>query len=94
MKLSKLVVNNFGCWKRVELQLGNMHALVGENNAGKSTILKAIEFLVDSGTSDINSDLFWSRDITLDIQVEGIFSDLTEFEKEQSEKYLRQNGTL
>lgn len=58
MKLSKLVVNNFGCWKRVELQLGNMHALVGENNAGKSTILKAIEFLVDSGTSDINSDLF------------------------------------
>lgn len=94
MKLSKLVVNNFGCWKRVELQLGNMHALVGENNAGKSTILKAIEFLVDSGTSDINSDLFWSRDITLDIQVEGIFSDLTEFEKEQSEKYLRQDGTL
>lgn len=71
-----------------------MHALVGENNAGKSTILKAIEFLVDSGTSDINSDLFWSRDITLDIQVEGIFSDLTEFEKEQSEKYLRQDGTL
>lgn len=76
MRLSKLAVNNFGCCKRIELQLGNMHALVGENNAGKSTMLKAIEFLVDPGSSDINSDSFWSGDTTLDIEVEGIFSDL------------------
>jgi len=94
VKLSKLVVNNFGCWKRLELQLGNMHALVGENNAGKSTILKAIEFLVDSAYPDIDSDSFWGGDTRSDIQVEGTFSDLTHYEKDQSSEYLRQDGTL
>ena len=37
--------NGFGCLKNVELKLTKLHALVGPNDSGKSTILKGIRAL-------------------------------------------------
>ena len=82
MKLTHLHIKNFRACRDIELDLGNMHALVGANNAGKSTILRALEFLFNPSTKTLSEESFWNKDTTLEIRVEGVFSELSEKEKE------------
>lgn len=37
-----LTATNFGCLKHVQIDLGRFHAIIGPNDSGKSTILRAI----------------------------------------------------
>ncbi len=48
-KLRKMIVRNFRAIKNdVEIELNDIVILVGANNSGKSTILKAYEYAVNS----------------------------------------------
>lgn len=82
MKLKTLRIQNLRCCKDVSIELDSMHALVGANNAGKSTILKALDFLFNPSTSKVSDEAFWKKDTTLEIRVEARFVDLTDSEKE------------
>jgi len=57
-KLLKLEVYNLGCIgnEGLQISLDNIVCLVGENNAGKSTALKAYEMAVGSGSYNFESD--------------------------------------
>lgn len=46
MKLSSILIENFRAHTRTELPLSNFGCLIGENNAGKSTVLHALHFAV------------------------------------------------
>lgn len=94
MRLTHLNIKNFRACKDIELDLGNMHALVGANNAGKSTILQALEFLFNPSTKTLSQESFWNKETTLEIRVEGVFSELSEKEKEALSAYLRPDGTF
>lgn len=94
MKLSRLIIQNFRSCRYVELQIGGLHALVGGNNAGKSTILRAVEFLLNPSAKSINDESFWSGDTSLEIRVEGVFSDLSKTEHKELAPYLRLDGTF
>ncbi|MDQ0269913.1 ATP-dependent nuclease [Cytobacillus purgationiresistens] len=52
-RLSKLIIKNFRCIgnKPVEIELDDIVVLVGSNNAGKSTILKAYEVIMSQGSN-------------------------------------------
>lgn len=54
--LTTFTVQNFGCLRDVTLQLTPLHAIVGPNDSGKSTLLAAIEFLQEY---DKSSGLSW-----------------------------------
>jgi len=69
-----------------------MHGLVGANNAGKSSILRGLDFLFNPSASKVNEETFWNGDISLTIWVEATFTDLTEEEREKLLGYLRPNG--
>jgi predicted ATP-dependent endonuclease of OLD family len=71
-----------------------MHALVGANNAGKSTVLLALDFLFNPSTKSLNAESFWNKDISLEIRVEAVFSELTDKEKEALNAYLKLDGTF
>jgi energy-coupling factor transporter ATP-binding protein EcfA2 len=71
-----------------------MHALVGANNAGKSTILKALDFLFNPTVRTLSQESFWSGDTSLEIRVEAIFSDLTAAEQESLKGYLKPDGSF
>jgi hypothetical protein len=71
-----------------------MHALVGANNAGKSAVLRALDFLFNPSTKSLNEESFWNKDTSLEIRVEAIFSGLTDKEKEALEAYLKADGTF
>jgi predicted ATP-dependent endonuclease of OLD family len=71
-----------------------MHALVGANNAGKSSVLRALDFLFNPSTKCLNEESFWNKDTGLEIRVEAIFSYLTDKEKEVLGAYLKADGTF
>lgn len=92
MRLKTLRIRNFRSFGRVELQIGAMHALVGANNAGKSTVLHALDFFFNPSTKKINEESFFQNDTGRRIEVEGVFHELTDWETEQLEPYLRPDG--
>lgn len=94
MKLTQLRIQNFRACRDVSLNLGSMHALVGANNAGKSTVLRALDFLFNPSTKSLNEESFWNKDTSLEILVEGVFSDLTAKENETLNAYLKPDGTF
>ena len=59
MKLYSLAIEGFRRVAKTEILFGEATFLIGENNAGKSTILKAIEYLL-SGKKTIPSQEYYS----------------------------------
>src|SRR4030042_6073861 len=94
MKLTYLKIQNFRSCREISLEIGSMHAVVGANNAGKSAMLRALDFLFNPSTKSLNEESFWNKDTTLEIRVEAIFSDLTEKEREALGAYLKTDGTF
>lgn len=94
MRLTHLRIQNFRSCRDITLEIGGMHALVGANNAGKSSVLRALDFLFNPSTKSLNEEAFWNKDTNLEIRVEAIFSDLTEKEQEALAAYLKADGTF
>lgn len=94
MKLTNVRIQNFRSCRDVSLEVGGMHALVGANNAGKSAVLRALDFLFNPSAKSLNEESFWNKDTSLEIRVEAIFSDLTDKEKEALGAYLKADGTF
>lgn len=94
MKLTNVRIQNFRSCRDVSIEVGGMHALVGANNAGKSSILRALDFLFNPSTKSLNAESFWNKDPSLEIRVEAIFSYLTDKEKDALGTYLKVDGTF
>ena len=94
MKLIYLRVQNFRSCRDVSLEIGDMHALVGANNAGKSSVLRALDFLFNPSTKSLNEESFCNKDTALEIRVEAIFADLKESEKTALSGCLKANGSF
>ena len=94
MKLTKVCIHNFRSCRNITLEIDGMHALVGANNAGKSSVLRALDFLFNPSTKSLNDESFWNKDTSLEIRVEAVFTDLTDKEKEALGSCLKADGTF
>jgi putative ATP-dependent endonuclease of OLD family len=94
MKLSQIRIQNFRSCRDVTLYLDGLHALVGTNNAGKSCILRALDFLFNPATRSLSEESFWNRDTNAEIRIEALFSQLTELEKQSLTSLLKPDGTF
>lgn len=94
MKLTHLRIQNYRACRDISLEIGSMHALVGANNAGKSTVLRALDFLFNPSTKTLNEESFWNKDATLEIRVEAVFSELTDKETKTLGACLKPDGTF
>lgn len=94
MMLTRLHIKNFRSCHDVSLEIGNMHALVGANNSGKSAVLHALDFLLNPSAKTLNEESFWNKEIGLEIRVEAVFSGLNDKEKEALGPYLEEDGTF
>lgn len=94
MRLVGVHIYNYRSCRDVELTLDGMHALVGANNAGKSSVLRALDFFFNPSSSQIGAEAFWNKDTSLKIRVKCLFSDLTDPEKENLSGYLRPNDSF
>jgi putative ATP-dependent endonuclease of OLD family len=94
VRLASLKIVNFRCYDAVTIECGNIHAIVGANSAGKSTILYALDFLFNPFAAAISRDSFHNRNIEEEIRVQVVFVDLTEEEKEAFKGYLTQGKSF
>lgn len=76
MKLQKLIIKNFRGLKGenniIDFSNSNIIFLIGQNNVGKSSFLRAYEFFVNASQKASLSD-FYNYDLENFIEIEGIF---------------------
>ena len=70
LKISRLIIKNYRNLKDIDVHLSDTVALIGENNSGKSNLLRAVTlpFLADE-TSFSGKNLSWT-DISNDAKME------------------------
>lgn len=72
MKLGALSVKNYRALREVSVTLSNFSCLIGENNAGKSSVLQSL-ILLQSGTALPSHNYFDpGQDISIDLTLEEI----------------------
>lgn len=83
MKLYKFSINNFKGIISASFTWDDIIVLIGENNAGKSTVLQALELFL-SGTQIKTESLFHDNKTDEEYAIEfiGVFIELTDQEKE------------
>lgn len=87
MRLSRLQVQNFrSIANSGEFTVEPLIALIGENNCGKSNLLRAIDVLVSAGAGKLTKDDF--KDPASPIIIKGTFDSLTETERRRWKSYL------
>lgn len=95
MKISHLTIHQFRSINHIELTVHDMLVVLGQNNHGKSNVLRAFEYLLTSSIKGIPEDLFSHRqDHDLELWVEAVFSNLTEAERRTFQKYVGANGSI
>jgi len=88
MKLSCIRVQNYrSIVDTGDVRVEPLQALVGENNAGKSNLLRAIEALLTAGAGNVQETTFFSGDKP--IVITATFSDLSKNEQTALRRYLR-----
>lgn len=93
MRLCRFEVRNFKCVDYISLEWEDLLVLIGENNAGKSTILSAIAAFL-SGSTIKDPSLFRRHltDAANAIELVGHFDKLSDDEKAQTAVRGRMNG--
>lgn len=90
MKLCELQVKNFCCIDDagIRIKIDNIIILIGPNNVGKTTVLKAYELFGKSGEAQ-SIESFYQRNEDNAIEIAGIFSEISEEDKKQiGEKWI------
>ncbi|MBI4098317.1 MAG: ATP-dependent endonuclease [Candidatus Levybacteria bacterium] len=85
MKISKILLQNFKSFKSEAIDVPDIMAFIGENNAGKSNVLKALE-LFFSETKTLEQHFF--NDAKQKMVVQIWFRDLNDDAKKTFRKYL------
>ncbi len=93
MILTKINIKNYrSIVDSADISLQRVFAFVGENNSGKSNIIRAIEALMSAGAAGITASDF--NDATKPIIIKGIFDNLNEEEKKRWRPYLVNNQLI
>ena len=87
MKLKEIEIVNFRSIEHVKLTVDDFLVLIGENNSGKSSILKGVELFYSESLRNFSNENFHFKDNGKSIEIILNFDRLTEVEKEQ--KYIK-----
>ena len=88
MKIRRLEIQNFRSIRQLRLEAGDVVALIGRNNSGKSNIVKALEILFEPSSSLIDTESFHNHDPEATIEVFATFSDLNDWEQAELGAWL------
>ena len=59
MRISRVQIDNYRNLRHVDVELGNIAALIGENNSGKSNFLRALSIPLSSDDTGVSKRLSW-----------------------------------
>lgn len=81
MKISRVYIENYRSIKKLDFSPGNYCVLIGENNAGKSNILKAVNLVLgETWPTDrsFSEEDFHNQDTTSDVLIQVYFNEVIE----------------
>jgi len=87
MKLYKIELDKFRSIEHTDIEVNSLAMFIGENNAGKSNILRAIELFYQDSVRGINEEYFYFKNQDKPISIILTFNRLTTYDKKQ--KYLK-----
>ena len=87
MKLKQIEIDRFRSIDHISIVIDKLAVLIGENNAGKTNILKALDLFYQDSVKGINEEYFYFKDQNQPISISVTYDRLTEYEKNQ--KYLK-----
>ena len=82
MQLKSIRIENFRSIADVSVEFENFTELVGANNSGKSTILRAIEIFFEAAPKITDADFFLKKTDRI-IQITCVFYKLVPSEREE-----------
>ena len=93
MKIVHIAIHNFRSISHCELVCRDMLVLLGQNNHGKSNVVGALDFALNSSAKPIANDLFaFAMSDDKEMWVEVSFDRLTTQEKITWKKYIQSDG--
>lgn len=87
MKLKQIEINKFRSIEQVSVSVDTLSMFIGENNAGKSNILRAVELFYQDSVKDIDEECFYFKNRNEPISIVLTFDRLTGHDRNQ--KYLK-----
>lgn len=91
MRIRHAAIINFKALQSVSIPLNQFSILLGENDTGKTTVLKAIDVFFQ-GKKIEDPNLFYRKDITQNISITLSFENLPE--KEDFKSFFRSDGSI
>ncbi len=91
MKIASVQIKNFRSIAQCKIEFQDLLAFIGENNAGKSNIIYALELFFNKNKADIDCDYL---DPSQPIEITICFKELTAKEQEQINETHRTGDTL
>lgn len=96
MKIKRIRIEHFRCWKDQSIELDNYNCFVGANGAGKSAILCALNLFFrhsqysPTNVLNLHEEDFYQKDVTKPIRITVTFDDLNEQAQAELKAYYRQ----
>jgi len=87
MELKQIEINKFRSIDSISINIDDLAILIGENNAGKTNILKALELFYQDSVRGINDEYFYFKNQNQPISISITYDKLNENERKQ--KYLK-----
>ncbi|MBL0315063.1 MAG: AAA family ATPase [Flavobacteriales bacterium] len=79
MNLTKLKIINFRGIQEIEINISDFTTIIGQNNAGKSSVLRAIDLLCNNGTPELEE--IPNREYGLQMEIIGTFENIQDWER-------------
>jgi predicted ATP-dependent endonuclease of OLD family len=72
MKITKLTATNIKCFERVEMELSrSINVIVGQNNSGKSALLRCLSIIQDPNPIMVNFKRLRSKVATIELEMDN-----------------------
>jgi len=88
MKIRTISISNYNSIKNIQIHVGDMLNLVGQNNAGKSNILRALDLFFNPSHQKITEETYHNKDTSIPIEITVDFCRLTDSEKKYFSSYV------
>jgi predicted ATP-dependent endonuclease of OLD family len=92
VKISSISLKHFASIEDLNLTFRDTIMLVGQNNAGKSNVMKALDIFFNPSASKITEDSFYARDTSMPIEITIVFTNLNAKEEEYFSSYTRDHS--
>ena len=82
MKLNKIEIEKYRTIENLSLSLADLLILIGENNCGKSNILRAIELFYQDSARSIDDECYYFKDCGTPVSIAITYDRIEDSEKE------------